>query len=172
MKQTDNLNLVRKIAWEFHLSTGLDWEDLFSEASVAYVEAIRAHDPTRSSVTTFIWWSVCSHLKNYLKKENKYRDFTVFYDTYFDDSAEGISEDRLLSSLVNHIDRAIDESDFFDSLSQEATDVARVVLKNIDTLIVQSPEDAKQSIAHLMTEGGSSWRQVWKGIRDLKTAFI
>jgi hypothetical protein len=171
MKQTDNLNLVRKIAWEFHLSTGLDWEDLFSEASVAYVEAVRIHDPERSSITTFIWWSVCSHLKNYLKKENKYRDFTVLCDTYFDESAEGVSEDKLLSSMVSSIDRAIDESRFFDSLTEEAADVAKVVLKNIDILIVQTPEDAKQKIAQLMTEKGSSWRQIWKGIKDLKLAF-
>jgi hypothetical protein len=167
----DNLNLVRKIAWDFHLTTGLDWEDLFSEASVAYVEAIKTHDPTRSCITTFIWWKVRSHLQNYLKLEKKYRDFTILYDTYFDDPTDNSSDDQLLSTISVNLDHAIDNSALFDSFSKEAAEIADVILENIDLLICQTPDDAKHQIAQMMSEKGWSWKQIWRGLRDLKLAF-
>ena len=37
----EHINLIRKIAWSFSTSTGLEFEDLFQEAALAYCEALK-----------------------------------------------------------------------------------------------------------------------------------
>ena len=34
------INLLRKIAWSFHKTTGLEWDNLFSETIQAYYKAM------------------------------------------------------------------------------------------------------------------------------------
>ena len=36
----EDINLIRKIAWSFHHTTGHDWDDLFQEGALAYLECL------------------------------------------------------------------------------------------------------------------------------------
>ena len=65
----ENINLVRKIAWDFHKSTGLDWNDLFQEAALAYLESMETYDKEKGAVSTHVWHCITSRLKNYLQQE-------------------------------------------------------------------------------------------------------
>jgi RNA polymerase sigma factor (sigma-70 family) len=64
-------NLLKKLARSYNQTTGLDYEDLFQEANVAYIEALRTHDPSRGALTTHVWYCVSNRLKNYIKKEQE-----------------------------------------------------------------------------------------------------
>jgi RNA polymerase sigma factor (sigma-70 family) len=80
--EPENINLIKKIAWSFHNSTGADWEDLFQEAALAYYQALERYKPEQGKLTTFMWWCIHSHLKTYIKKEKKYsEEFTVDIDS-------------------------------------------------------------------------------------------
>jgi hypothetical protein len=68
-----HLNLLRKLAWSFHFTTGMDREELFSEASLAYCEAMQNYDSKKGRSSTYMWNCVKSHLLNVVKRENKYR---------------------------------------------------------------------------------------------------
>lgn len=68
----ENINLIRKIAWSFHESTGLDWDDLFQEGALAYLEAMKTYDEKKGKITTYVWHCIVSRLKNYLKSEREY----------------------------------------------------------------------------------------------------
>ena len=70
----ENINLIRKIAWSFHFTTGLEWDDLFQEAALAYLVALKYYDPDRGALSTHMWCSITSHIKNYLKKQNEWYD--------------------------------------------------------------------------------------------------
>jgi len=69
--QFPNINLIRKIAWSFHKSTHLEFDDLFQEAAIAYHVALKSYDPAKGKITTFATHCILSHLKNYTRKELK-----------------------------------------------------------------------------------------------------
>jgi hypothetical protein len=64
-------NLLKKLAHSFANTTGLDYEELFQEASLAYLEALRTYDKDRGAVSTHVWICVSNRLKNYIKKEQE-----------------------------------------------------------------------------------------------------
>ena len=49
-----HLNLIRKIAWSFHKTTGLDWDELFQEATLSYLKALKTYDKKRGAITTYV----------------------------------------------------------------------------------------------------------------------
>ena len=147
----ENLNLIRKIAWSFHSTTGLDWDDLFQEAALAYFEALNQYDPSRGKITTFMWYTITNHLKNYLKKQQKWNGNIVSIDEVKNQS----TVDNLL----------------FESLSRDAGQIAKVVLSSPKTFTGMPTDIARRHVTRVMIRRGWSWRRVWCGIRDLKLAF-
>ncbi len=67
----ENIDLLRKITWSFHKTTGLEWDDLFQEAALAYLEHLEKYDPNKGKITTYMWPIISSHLKNFVKRWNK-----------------------------------------------------------------------------------------------------
>jgi len=64
------LNIVRKVVWSYTRSTGLnfdDFDELCSEAYLAYLEAAPSYDPERGKKSTFIWNVVRNHINSLLK---------------------------------------------------------------------------------------------------------
>lgn len=67
----ENLNLIKKIAMSFSLTTGIDFDDLCQEASLAYLQAMKTYDPNKGKISTYVWHCVNNRLNNYLKQETK-----------------------------------------------------------------------------------------------------
>lgn len=101
------LNLIRKITWSFHQTTGIEWDELFSEASLAYCEAINSYDETKKSKeSSWVFTCIESQLKNFCKYElrNKNIDgfirewaadveYTPDYEFYSPDRFKDVSDD-------------------------------------------------------------------------------
>jgi DNA-directed RNA polymerase specialized sigma24 family protein len=68
----ENIKLLKKLAWDWHKRTGLDVDDLFQEAALAWCEAQRGYNSDRGKPTTYLWHVVDSRLKNYIKQERQY----------------------------------------------------------------------------------------------------
>ena len=49
MTQEIEFNLIRKISWSFHYTTGVDYDELYAEASLAYCEAMNDWSPERGT---------------------------------------------------------------------------------------------------------------------------
>jgi hypothetical protein len=71
-RKMEDINLIRKVAWSFHETTGLEWNELFQEAALAYLEAKGNYDPKRGKLSTYVWNCIVSRLRTYLKKEQEY----------------------------------------------------------------------------------------------------
>jgi len=67
----ENVNLIRKIAWSFHTSSGLDWDDLFQEAVIAYLYAMKTYTPDQGKISTYVWNFISNTLKSYLERETR-----------------------------------------------------------------------------------------------------
>lgn len=73
MKITNQVfDIVGRIARSFSRTTGLEYDDLYSEGLYAYCINARRYDPKSGAVTTFFYHVINNHMKNYVKKLNKH----------------------------------------------------------------------------------------------------
>ena len=148
----ENINLIHKIAWSFHKSTGMDVDDLIQEASLIYLEAIKTYDPSKGKLSTYIWKVTKNHLQSFVTYQNKWNDKTI--------SIEEVD-----------IDKPVSRYSLFDSLTREAKDIVDVVLSapaEFDSLI---PAKARKRVMNKLR--GKQWtvKKIAQGMEELKTVF-
>ena len=146
----ENINLIHKIAWSFHKSTGMDVDDLIQEASLIYLEAIKTYDPSKGKLSTYIWKVTKNHLQSFVTYQNKWNDKTI--------SIEEVD-----------IDKPVSRYSLFDSLTREAKDIVDVVLSapaEFDSLI---PAKARKRVINKLR--GKHWNMVKiaQGMDELKS---
>jgi hypothetical protein len=147
-----DINLIRKIAWSFHHSTGFDWDELFAEASWLYCKAMKTYDPKRGAVSTHVYKFISDELINFIEKEKRYEEGNLPIE---------FAKDPEIS--FNY---------FFEGLSKEAQEVAKVILDDPEMYDCLNPKEAKRKVAIELRQKGRSWREIWHGIYDLKVVFV
>ncbi len=148
----ENINLIRKIAWSFHKTTGYEWDDLFQEAALAYLNAMKTYNPKRGKITTYVWGCITSHLKSYLRRQNK--------------------QSSVLDSIEDvNIDTPVFQDNMFESFSPDAQQIAKVVLRTPKKFSPQPACLARGRIMRVMMKRrGWSAIRIWNGMKDLKLA--
>lgn len=149
--ETTPVNLMRRIAWSYHKTTGYNFDELYSEATLAYCEALQKFDPAKGvKPTTFVFTCIQNHLREFLTREKKHMVLTPLD--------------------VRLHDKTYEERNFLDSLSPEAYEVAKIILSSPKKYIGISFSDAVKRIQKITVRNGKS-AQVEIGIRDLQLAF-
>lgn len=149
------LSLLRKIAWSFHKTTGLNWDDLFSEAIEGYFHAMEHYDPKKSRITTFVTIYVTNSLLNYIKKQKEINDPITSIDAeefYFLPSNE--------------------PSPFWELLTKDAQKIADLICKYSQYFVCLNSEQAEQRVIQLMTHPKLGWtmKRTLAGLKELKQA--
>lgn len=135
-----DIGLIRKIAWGFCKSTRLDFNDLFQEACFAYFKSLEAYNPKKGALSTYMWWCISSHLKNYLKTEQKHSNCTPF-----EEFSEDIREEYIY---------APSKLDYFEKLSEDALMIAKMVLRTPTIYATRTPEDVVSRLKNIMEQQG------------------
>jgi DNA-directed RNA polymerase specialized sigma subunit len=146
------LNLIRKIAWSFHKTTGIEIEELYSEACLAYCEALHNYDQSRGKITTFMWAAIHNHMKNYLIK---------YYQ----------KQPILLSFEDIKVERSILIDNLFEKLSPDGQSISQIILMSSRAYVCLDQTKAKQRITTIMLNKGWSMCRIWSGIKELKSVF-
>lgn len=146
----ENSLLLRKIAMSFSQTTGLEFDDLFQEASLAYLEALRTHDPSRGKITTHLWHCVHNRLKNYLRDYKKYATVSI--------------NDVQVNEVVHEIP-------LFENLSETAFEVAKVVLTAPEEFVCLTQEEAKKKLKHALLGEGWSMKKILTGMKELSVIY-
>jgi RNA polymerase sigma factor (sigma-70 family) len=146
----ENELLIRKIAWSFSTSTGLEFDDLFQEASLAYLEALKTYDPDKGRITTHLWHCVHNQLKNYLKLQNKEKVLSI--------------EDVEIGKTVNNIP-------FWEELNSEAQEIAEVVLDSPKDFLNVPADEAQIQLTKIMLQKGWNWIKICSGIKNLRAIY-
>lgn len=147
------INLIRKIAWSYHKSTGIEWDELFQECVLIYYHSLQSYNPKRGRFTTHLWYSICSNLNNYLKKEALYKE-------------------RIVSIEDVQADIPVSYADFSESLTKEAQEIAEIIIASSKKYLWVNPEHIQQRIENIMLCRGWSSHKIHKGIEDLKQACV
>ena len=69
----ENINLIRHIAWSFHHTTGIDYQELFSEACLAYCEALQSFNPEKGKLNNYATTLIHNKLKTFIAREKYHR---------------------------------------------------------------------------------------------------
>lgn len=157
----EHIDLIRKIAWSFHRSTGLEWEDLFQEAALAYLEGMKTYDPQKGKITTHLWHCMSNRLTSYLKIHDAFK------------IKEWRSNINGFCSLEDvTIKDTYDPEFWWEALTEEAYDIAKVIISSPKPYLKkQNKAKIISRIKHVMKANGWDWRKVRRGLEDLRTVY-
>lgn len=145
----ENINLIRHHSWSFQRSTGFSYEDLFSEACLAYCEALTRFDPNKGKLNNYATTLIQNKLRDFVRIENRYVCTTI-------------PETSVEYTYIK---------DFVNELPKKVRDFAQLILNNLedvdDTL---SPCQARIQIRKVLIEQGFDKRYVNNQMKALKEA--
>lgn len=160
----ENVNLVRSIAWSFHRSTGIEWKELFSEATAAYYQGLKfhqerhgldLHDPKKGGPTTWIYQWVRAELINFCKREQRFKNPQGIDDWFTTSSSDEFSE---IFTTPEH-------------LSKDTREIVEMVLQD-PIRYALPPRKALGKIRQDLREMKRwSWPRVEAGMRNLRSEF-
>jgi hypothetical protein len=155
----EHINLIRKIAWSFHKTTGLEWEELFQEASLGYCLALKSFDPNRGQkLTTYVWMSVACTMFNYIKKTKK-----------FNDHSSSTAVESLWDRPAN--DTAFETSSFLSSLTKDAQEIVNLILNFPEIFGKESSKEAQTHIVNILQARGWEKKKIAYAMKNIKTSF-
>jgi RNA polymerase sigma factor (sigma-70 family) len=146
----ENLNLIKKIAMSFSLTTGIDFDDLCQEASLAYLEAMKTYNPDKGKISTYVWHCIHNHLKNYIKIEQEENNVSID-DVEIFNTCEPVS--------------------FFNSLSMEALEIAKIIIGAPKNFIYQPKDMAIRKLYKILTLKGWQSEKIQSGFSCLRKIY-
>jgi DNA-directed RNA polymerase specialized sigma24 family protein len=149
-----DINLIRKLAWSFHKSTGLDLDDLIQEATVAYFDRLKYYDESKGKLSTFMWIHIRNQLSTYVKREKEFQHPLVADVT------------ELKGNLIPNVSQA----PYWEGLTNDAQIVARIVLDS-SRPYCKSRVTAKKRIHNILRNRGWDVEKITLALSDLKQAF-
>ena len=157
-----HINLVNKIVWGFvKKNPGLEFDDLFSEACVAVLDARDKYDPEKGKTSTFIWTVVSNRLKRVLGQEARRNTHQQSVEeVYSDEICPGpedlfIAEERWQMML----------SDF----SIGAQEVCSILFEEPDIYLpIHTPRNCRGKIARVLEDRGWAVGRIWDTFREIK----
>lgn len=154
------LNIVRKVVWSYARSTGLDFDELCSEAYLAYLEAAPSYNPARGKKSTFIWNVVRNHINSLLKAKKEIPVDKEAMETLIE-GREELDPERLIIA---------EESwrELFESLSPEAKMICLLVNNGEVYVNTDKPREARGIIARELKARGWRENKIWATFREIK----
>lgn len=146
----ENEKLLRKIANSFSMSTGVEFDDLFQEAYIAYHEAMKSFDPNKAKISTHLWHCISNHLKNYVKLEKPYLGMV------------SIEEPEVLNKS------GLSVSGFWDALSFEAQQIAKIMFQRSGFYTFAKPPEREKKIRQTLIRRGWNEKKIRVGLHELE----
>ena len=170
-----NLNLVRKIAWSYHMTTGIEYKELFSEACLGYCEALRLYK-TESDVKleTYAWNTMDKQLAEFLWEQNRRvlrpNKIVTHASNKTPDPLDEI--ERLCLNLPADLLYMQSDSfhDFYEELPKLCKELVDVVLESVEEFPLKaSPKQMRGIIVEQLKHRGWKHKKIWNSIREMKS---
>jgi len=146
----ENEKLLRKLANSYAVTTGVEFDDLFQEAYIAYMQAMKTFDPQKSKLSTYVWKCVSSHLRNYIKLEKPYME------------AISIDEPEVMNKP------GLSVSGFWDALSFEAQQITKIMFERSGFYTVVKPDERTKKIKQTLVRRGWDEKKIRVGLHELE----
>lgn len=163
----DEIKIIKKVVSSYtSRDSRLDFEDLCSEAYLAYLEAAPAYNPSRAKKSTFIWTVVRNRLNSILAKKST--------------KSEIPTDQEVIQALLEGEDQVdpgqtvIAEErwqELMDGFSPGAKVVVCFLVNNGEVYFdVSKPRQARGIIARELRRMGWPEEKIWNVFREIKQA--
>ena len=153
--------LLHKFAWSYKNTTGIEEDELFAEACVAYMTAIMSYDNTKDTkLSTWISYCVKNRLNSFVTTFHSDKSFTLFDEEKWESFP-----------ATDGFDSIFGYSDLLTELSPKARKVCDLVIKNQHELDGIPPKLARGKIQKELRKQGWVWSDIWTTFNELKNAF-
>lgn len=162
----EELKIIQKITHVYaRRHPWLEFEELFSEACLAYIESMNNYDPSKGAVNTFIWRVVHSRMVDLIGKEVE-RVSKIFLPGA-DELEKYIDPNELTSEQHTIAQEQLEE--LVQTLSPEAQEIYRMVVEeNKVYLPVDKGRECRGIISRALRQDGWSWERIWGAFREVK----
>lgn len=165
----ERLGMIRKIVWSYvRTNPGLEFDDLFSEACVAYLEATASYDiKYNTKKTTFTYHVITNRLNTVIKRETlrsskEEEAGRIFWISPHNPTPEEelIAEENWLEMLMK--------------LSPEARALCVLLTEGQmeKYLPTDKPKQCRGIIIKELREKGWKWADIWASFKEIKQIFF
>jgi len=138
-------NMLLKLAWSFHRSSGKELEELISESFVAYCEAVESFSPEKQTcLSTWIYHCVKNHLITWTQKQ----PFSLGGEVDFE-------------IITNEIEGQFEFLEGLSIMSRDAQSICQMVLDSPAVL-------QKAEITQSLLGQRWSWKRIRGGIKEIR----
>ena len=176
------LEMLQKISWSYvKTNPGLDFDDCFSEACIACLEAEKNYDPDKAKKSTFFWKTATNKLNDLIKakttkdKNEKYIDTTLQLEDGPDQQLKTELELRDPDPIPEQALIAKENwEEKFNSFSPAAQEICKMIIEEEIPLFFpgSTPKLCRGDIFRMLRENKNwSWPKIWETFKELKQAF-
>ncbi len=151
MDNLKNINLVRKVAWSFHNTTGIDFEELFDVALMNYVEYVqKTYDENKGKFSYWAYRNMEQTLINYCKGKQR------------QPKTQDINENDAVFEFHEKFE------DLLNEMPSDCKLISRLILLCPEDLANYPPKIARGKVVKLLREEGWTWERIWGGMKEMK----
>lgn len=153
------MNLVHSVAWKFwQKNPDLDYEDLLSEAVLAYCEAQKKFDPARGvKETTLAHTYMRNAITAWIRQERKEKNHLSI-------TTEDGQEREFAAPCPPPVSEILQE------MSKEAREVCEMILASPEEFAGFPPRVCRGRIYRELRNRGWSWGKIWNSFKEIKGA--
>jgi len=130
------LKLVYERAWAFHNTTGINFDDLVDEATMAYVEGMCVFDNSYGvKETTFVYKIITNKLIDYCRRMKLEKTI------HFDNIAEAAE-----FSFEPNFDRVLDKKPILDAFQPHIRELIQIILDNAELFNNESKRNRNRGV--------------------------
>lgn len=161
----DDIKLISKIAWSYQRTTGLDFDDLFSVASIGYCRGINTwKENAGAKRTTWCYYCMQNELNGYLQQRERFYQFPEDNDSEDDDIP---FEDYYLQNEIDPY-KELEFKDSIKALSTNSRTLIKIIFESPNEFLEQAPKLNRGKIKNLLRKQGWSWSEIWNSFKEIK----
>jgi len=150
----EHQKLIYKIAWSYHTTTGVSFEELLSDSYIGFMHACQTYAPEKGKFTTYTWVCINNHLKTILKRKKQKTDELFILETTPYQSIDINNPEELC--IIR------------DSIFKELGEHAKTVAYTLFTLPDEQKPENRTRLKNELHNNGISWPKIWEGMRELR----
>lgn len=152
------------MAWRCALYTGLDWNDLYSEALLGWAEARKTYQPDKAaSLSSWCYMEMTFRIKDFCARQKRHRNMhTKLPEERMED--QDLWSDEFLISDMSGI------YELLDAMPEDGRNICRAILSAPEEFAGILPKMARGLVYQRMRDQGWSWSRIWKGFHEAKAA--
>lgn len=144
----EHLNIIRSLAWSFHRTTGLDFEELFNEACFHYCRACTQYKGNKGTkFTSFLYPAIRSGLI----------DFSASEMEWLNCKHELVAEGSQIPVY-----------EYWNELHADILEIIDWIQENDEKLARISPKKARGLVLNHFRDQGWTWPRIWEAFRNTK----